>query len=56
MTEARRSPDGYIAQHLYPDEPRGWILLRLNHNGVVTLTALTDDEVADWRPVVDEAT
>jgi hypothetical protein len=51
----RRSPDGFVAQHLPATlhAPAGWLLTAVSAR-LVTLTTLTDEDVAAWPRLFDE--
>lgn len=55
MIPAKRSPDGYVAQRMFPEDidprgPRGpWVLAAFDPDrGGLYVEVLTDDDVADW--------
>lgn len=49
MTEARLSPDGFVAQLLtFPDGEQRWVLSYVDEHAGFTVRILDDGEADDW--------
>ncbi len=62
MVPAKRNPDGYVAQRMFPEvgDPRGprgpWVLSAFDlDRGGLYVEVFTDADVADWPDLPDPA-